>query len=189
MNMDEQDLTDSIDLKLDAENELVFEISIQGEAMAKPIYRLVCDAGGMSLAFNGEAAGNQVRVTVPALDKQLSEGIHSAHLEVIADNRIFVPIQLQMNFSVSTRVVVESVKVVGAAPKSKGIEEVTAKVVASPVQPKVTPNVATPVAPSKAARTLAEVYDSQKGKQKPAAARPKAPTSADLLRGLLGKSK
>lgn len=188
--MDEQDLsTDTVDLKLDEENELVFEMSIQGEAVAKPIYRLVCDAAGMSLAFNGEPDGEQVRVKVPSLEKQLSEGVHSAHLEVIADNRIFVPLQLQLNFRVATKVVVESVRVVGAAPKSKGVEGVTAKVVTTPVQPKVTPKASPPAAPAKAARTLAEVYDSQKGKKRPAAAKPKAPTSADLLRGLLGKTK
>ena len=186
--MDALDLeTDSIDLKLDEENELVFEVSIQGEGVTRPIYRLVCEANCMSLAFNGEASGNQVRVVVPALDKQLSEGVRSAHLEVIADNRIFVPIQLSMNFSVSTKVVVESVKVVGAAPKSKGLEGVTAKVVSTPVQQNVAPKAGPPAVPVKVTRTLAEVYDSQNGKKKPVATKFKTPTSADLLRGLLGK--
>ena len=57
----------------------------------------------------------------------------------------------------------------------------------TPVQQNVAPKAGPPAVPVKVTRTLAEVYDSQNGKKKPVATKFKTPTSADLLRGLLGK--
>lgn len=111
--MDELELsTDTIDLRLDEENELTFEVSIQGESEVKPIYRFVCETANMSYSFPGEPISeNQVIVQVPSLMNKLAEGQHRSHLEVIVDNRLFIPMHLTANFKYSTRVVAEGVKV------------------------------------------------------------------------------
>lgn len=182
--------TDSIDLKLDEENELTFEVSIQGETSSKPIYRFVCECGDMSMAFRGTPiGGDRVQVIVPPLEKQITEGSHSAHLEVIVENRLFVPMQLTANFGVSTRVVAESV-IVKSAMKSRPVtvSGATARVIKKTAAEKISEATA-PVAPRKKAvkpgKTLADVYEAKTKKVAPKKiVKPNDTSSADLLEKL-----
>lgn len=100
-----------IDLRLDEENSLVFEVSIQGDTQGEPMYRFVCDDDAVSYSFRGIATPEGVRVIVPPLMGKLKEGLHDSHLEVIIDSRIFIPLRVTSNFEVPTRVVVEGVRV------------------------------------------------------------------------------
>lgn len=107
---------ETVELKLDEDNSLVFEVKIEGDSRGQPIYRLVCEAGNMSYGFKGEPSEDGIQVTIPKLAESLRPGTYDAHLEVVIENKLFIPLQFQTKFDVSTKVVAEAVKVVSKKP-------------------------------------------------------------------------
>ena len=101
---------DIIDLVLDADNELMFKVTVEGTRDADTRCRLMLERDDFSYVFNGSVdSEGQVKVVIPTLKKKISEGTYGAHLEVLVDDRIFVPLSFNAKFSQSLKVTAESV--------------------------------------------------------------------------------
>lgn len=99
-----------IALDLDKENELVFQLSVEGTKPAKVDTRFLINAGKFSLSFPADRSSTgEVSVEIPALDNVLSEGRYSSSLEVIVDGKVFTPITLNSEFKKSVSIVAEVV--------------------------------------------------------------------------------
>jgi len=102
----------AIDLMLDEENELTFQLSVEGTRPAEASARLIVNSSDMSLVFEAEEFSNgEVSVILPPLHHVLKEGKYDIDLEVIVDDRYFKPLTLEGNFEKSL--------VVKAAPVTK----------------------------------------------------------------------
>jgi len=100
----------TIDLTLDNNNELTFQVNIEGSSPAKPSCRFLIEGEEMSFAFPGEMANDGiVHVNIPPLEKVLKEGNYNSGLEVIVDDRVFVPLTLTTSFEKSVKVTAEAV--------------------------------------------------------------------------------
>jgi hypothetical protein len=105
-----------IDLMLDEENELTFQLNIEGTRPAEAECRLILDNHDMSLSFSArEFSNGEVSVVLPPLKHVLKEGTYDMELEVIVDDRYFKPLSLKGNFEKSIKVTAEAV----ARPKRK----------------------------------------------------------------------
>ena len=94
-----------IDLMLDEENELTFQLNIEGSRPADAKCRLRIDQNDMSLVLEAEKhSGGEVIVIVPPLKNIIREGTHNLELEVIVDDKYFTPLQLTANFEKSVKV-------------------------------------------------------------------------------------
>ena len=91
-----------IDLMLDEENELTFQLNIEGTRPAEASCRLVLESDNMSLVFDAERGhGDEVNVVLPPLTHVLKEGTYNMALEVIVDDKYFRPLTLAGNFEKS----------------------------------------------------------------------------------------
>jgi hypothetical protein len=100
----------SIDLNLDLDNELEFKISVEGTKPAKADCRLIFENDKFDMSFNGIIeGGNRAVVKIPPLDNILEEGMKTATLEMIVDDRIFRPLTLDVNFKKSIKISAEAV--------------------------------------------------------------------------------
>ncbi len=126
--MDESDLsTNLVEMKLDEENDVVFEVKISGDVSNKPIYRFVCEGQGISYSFPGKAiSADEVQVSIPALQGIIKEGKYNSHLEVIVDNKLFIPLEVSSQFKLSTQVVSEGFRVKTGSHMDKSL--VTAEI-------------------------------------------------------------
>jgi len=99
-----------IDLDLDKENELVFKLSIEGTKPAIPKSRFLLESNDFSLVFPSQShTGGEVTILIPSLENILKEGNYVGTLEVIIDDRIFTPIQIDTKFEKSISVMAEAV--------------------------------------------------------------------------------
>ena len=108
----------TINLMIDEENELTFQVQIEGTRPGTAKCRLMLESKEMSLAFEGQSSGEEVAVTLPPLDHILKEGVYDMTLEVVVDDRFFEPLKLQGEFEKRLKVTAESVKV-RSKPKVK----------------------------------------------------------------------
>lgn len=113
-----------INLMIDEENELTFQVNIQGTRPGTAKCRLMLETKGMSLSFDGHSNGEEVSVVLPPLDHVLSEGDYDMTLEVVVDDRYFEPLKIVGEFEKRLKVTAESVKV-----KSKPIVSTSASLV------------------------------------------------------------
>ena len=83
-------------LFLDDENEVRFSLEIEGAAPADVQVSMILEGKkGYSLSFPGTPLdGGEVEVVIPPLKSVLAEGTYNARLEVVVDNRLFVPLEL-----------------------------------------------------------------------------------------------
>lgn len=111
-----EQLTETIDLDIEESNDLTFKIRLEGTASAPAKVRLVCEGKDMSYMFNGYGTGEDevVQFTLPKMDSRLVEGMYTSRVEVVVDNKIFVPLNFYLNFKKSLNVVAEAIQV---APK------------------------------------------------------------------------
>jgi len=100
-----------ISLMIDEENELTFQVQIEGTRPGEAKCRLMLESKDMSLVFDGNSTGDEVSVTLPPLDHVLKEGIYDMTLEVVVDDRFFEPLKLQGEFEKRLKVTAESVTV------------------------------------------------------------------------------
>lgn len=96
---------------IDEENELTFQVQIEGTRPGSAKCRLMLESKGMSLAFEGQSFGDEVSVTLPPLDHVLKEGTYDMTLEVVVDDRFFEPLKLQGDFEKRLKVTAEAVTV------------------------------------------------------------------------------
>lgn len=104
-------MSSKIDLMIDEENELTFQVNIQGTRPSGAKCRLMLESKGMSLAFEGRNNGDEVSVVLPPLDHILKEGTYDMILEVVVDDRFFEPLKLQGEFEKRLKVTAEAVTV------------------------------------------------------------------------------
>lgn len=101
----------TIELMIDEENELTFQVQIEGTRPGKAKCRLMLESKNMSFAFEGQSTGDEVSVTLPPLDHILKEGTYDMTLEVVVDERYFEPLKMQGAFEKRLKVTAESVTV------------------------------------------------------------------------------
>ena len=101
----------TIELMIDEENELTFQVQIEGTRPGKAKCRLMLESKRMMLAFEGQSDGDEVSVILPPLDHIIREGTYDMTLEVVVDDRFFEPLKIQGAFEKRVRVTAESVTV------------------------------------------------------------------------------
>lgn len=101
----------TISLMIDEENELTFQVQIEGTRPGEAKCRLMIESKDMSLIFGGNSTGDEVSVTLPPLDHILKEGTYDMTLEVVVDDRFFEPLKLQGAFEKRLKVTAEAVTV------------------------------------------------------------------------------
>lgn len=108
----------AIELMIDEENELTFQVQVEGTRPGTAKCRLMLESKNMMLAFEGQSSGDEVAVTLPPLDHIIKEGTYDMTLEVVVDDRFFEPLKLQGAFEKRLKVTAESVTV-RSKPKVK----------------------------------------------------------------------
>ena len=101
----------TINLMIDEENELTFQVQIEGTRPGSAKCRLMLESKDMSLAFEGQSTGDEVTVVLPPLDHVIKEGMYDMTLEVVVDDRFFEPLKLQGAFEKRLKVTAEAVTV------------------------------------------------------------------------------
>ena len=100
-----------IKLDLDNENEMTFNVLIEGTRPGEPLCRLMIENEDMSFSMQGDfLPNNEVSIVVPKLKGILKEGDYHSYLEVLVDDRVFIPLELKIDFEQSVKVVAETVK-------------------------------------------------------------------------------
>lgn len=156
------------DIYLDTENELKFTVAIEGAHEANVRSQFILEGPkGINLCFEGRPDGGEIAVDVPSLKGMLREGLYNTRLEVIVDDRVFTPLQMQANLKPAIKVEA----VVRTAQKVAG-PMVTAAVVSRP-KPLVEAPLPTPPAPVAVSSKPAPVPVAPKAS--PAPIRPAAP--------------
>lgn len=117
-------MSEEINLTLDNENEIIFKVNVEGTGPARASCRLIIESGGVSYGFEGSMSKDEATITIPPLKRMLSEGTYQADLEVLIDDRIFVPLRMQANFR-------ESIKVSASKVSKKKGPSATASIVSS----------------------------------------------------------
>jgi len=99
-----------IEMLLDEENELTFQVNIEGSRPADASCRLFLDNASVGLMFEADKNQNgEIVVTIPPLKHVLKEGIYDMSLEVIVDDKYFQPLTIQGSFENSLKVTAEAV--------------------------------------------------------------------------------
>jgi len=99
-----------IDLMLDNDNELRFKVNIEGTRPGTSVCRLILENNDIQYGFKGiQAEDGEISVVVPPLKRFINEGVYDSHLEVVVDDRIFIPLEMKINFEKSVAVTAESV--------------------------------------------------------------------------------
>jgi len=99
-----------IDLLLDEENELTFQLNIEGSRPADSNCRLAIKNSDMTLMFEAKNSNpGEVEITIPSLKHVLKEGEYDMTLEVIVDDKYFAPLTIKGNFENSIKVTAEAV--------------------------------------------------------------------------------
>ena len=102
---------EKIDLDLDNENEMTFNVIIEGTRPGEPLCRLMIENDDMSFSMQGDfLENNEVSIVVPPLKGILKEGSYDSYLEVLVDDRVFIPLEMEINFEQTVKVMAETVK-------------------------------------------------------------------------------
>tara|TARA_Y100000593_G_C4213348_1_gene288001 strand:+ start:192 stop:722 length:531 start_codon:yes stop_codon:yes gene_type:complete len=100
----------NIDLLLDEENELTFQLNIEGNAPGDAKCRLRLENDGIGLLFEANShEKGEVTVVLPPLSHVIREGNYDMTLEVVVDDKFFEPLTLTGSFEKSVRVTAETV--------------------------------------------------------------------------------
>lgn len=157
-----------VELKLDESNELLFKVTIQGANASPAKVRLVCEDSDVSYMFEGHSTDDgEIRFIVPSMKGKLKEGTqYFTKVEVLVENRYFSPVEFDIEFKQSLKVVSEgSIRVNTGAVKTQPVSvSVQMKPVAPAVKqeaPKPLPVITEPPKP----RTLAEKFTKPVTKQ------------------------
>lgn len=99
-----------IDLLLDEENELIFQLNVEGNAPGTAKCRLKLENKGMDLLFEANSSDpGEVSVVLPPLSHVIKEGDYDLTLEVVVDDKYFEPLTMTGNFEKSVKVTAEAV--------------------------------------------------------------------------------
>lgn len=102
-----------VELKIDENNELIFKVTVEGASTEPARARLVCEAGLMNYMFNGNLMSeDNVQFIVPKLKGSVKEGeVYKGRIEVLVENRYFVPVEFDVTFIQPVKVVAEALRV------------------------------------------------------------------------------
>ena len=82
---------EKIDLDLDDENEMMFNVQIEGTRPGEPLCRLMIENKDISHVVVGEFLPNdEVSIVIPPMKDILKEGTYDSYLEVLIDDRVFI---------------------------------------------------------------------------------------------------
>ena len=99
-----------IELDLDNENEMMFKVQIEATRPGDPLCRLMIEGKDISHSIQGNFLPNdEVSITVPPMKGILKEGNYNSYLEVFVDDRVFIPLEMKINFEQTVKVVAESI--------------------------------------------------------------------------------
>jgi hypothetical protein len=101
---------DQVKLFLDQENELRFQVQIEGSAKGETACRYLIESDDYSFSLPGyyDDEGDVV-VNIPALKSIIKEGVYNSHLEVFVDDRLFIPLEIKTEFENSVAVVAKPI--------------------------------------------------------------------------------
>jgi hypothetical protein len=109
-----------VDLMLDEDNELRFKVNITSSRPGESSCRLMLESGGVQYGFKGTTtADGEIAVTIPPLKSVLNEGVYDTKLEVIVDDKLFIPLEMKVNLEKSVAVTAEAVV---RAPKKEQVK-------------------------------------------------------------------
>ena len=109
-----------VDLMLDEDNELRFKVNITSSRPGESSCRLMLESGGVQYGFKGSTTvDGEIAITIPPLKNILNEGIYDTKLEVVVDDKLFVPLEMKVNLEKSVAVTAEAVV---RTPKKKKVE-------------------------------------------------------------------
>lgn len=187
-----EQLIETVALDSEEVNELMFKIRVEGTATGPAKVRLVVESTDMSYMFPAKPGGEDgvVLFTVPQMSGRLPEGTYPSKVEVLIENRVFVPVEFNTEFKKATKVVAESVSVVSRVSKPEvrvsAVPVVVSKKTTSEPRPIVleTPKVVSPpAAPTEPApRTYAVEAADKTARQAVSPPKPKAPPPSTSLR-------
>lgn len=96
---------ETIELKLDEDNELAFSVIIEGTKGEPARVRFIIEDSDMSVGFPGRVdEAGEVKVDVPSLKKMMNEGTYRGKLEVIAEERFFEPLTFNVDLKQALKV-------------------------------------------------------------------------------------
>lgn len=100
-----------IELKLDEENELYFNVQVEGTTPGSVTIRLMCESDDFSASFDGRySEGGEVKVVIPEMKKNKSfqeNKNYQAQLEVMIENKFFIPLKFDLKFKDTVKVYAE----------------------------------------------------------------------------------
>lgn len=134
---------ETIDLDIDEVNELAFKLRIDGVASGAVTARLYCESsGGLMHVVTGQFKGEPETVTfkVPQMSSLVTEGTYPSWIEVLIDNKQFVPATFNIKFKKPVSVQVENVITEASKPEVKPIVALEGVVVGKkPLEKKANP--------------------------------------------------
>lgn len=102
---------ETIEVKLDEPNELYFNVHVEGSSVGIVNVRLLCEGEDVSTIFAGKYLENgEVKVMIPEMKKNSlfkENKDYVAKLEVMIENRYFIPLQFGLRFKESVKVFAE----------------------------------------------------------------------------------
>lgn len=103
---------ESIVLDVEEANELLFKVKVEGTDPSPAKVRLVCEGNdGVSFMFNGKSGQDDiVQFVIPAMDGKIKEGNYVGSIEVLVENRCFVPVRFNIDFKKTVKVMAEVFK-------------------------------------------------------------------------------
>lgn len=105
---------ETINLNLEEINELSFKLRVEGRASGRVSARLYCESeNGVMHAFSGQFNSEPETVTfkLSQMNKIMSEGCYPAWVEVLIENKQFVPARFNIKFAKPVEVQVESLQI------------------------------------------------------------------------------
>lgn len=106
-------MKNTIEIKPDQENELYFNVAIEGTSVPNAVsIRMICEGENFDYSFRGiPLERGEIKVIIPPIPKgNLHEGKdYNASLEVLIDNKKFVPIELNIRLPKTPKVTAEMV--------------------------------------------------------------------------------
>lgn len=105
-------MVETVELDSDESNELTFKINVEGRISGPARVNLVCEGNDVSYMFLGEPTGEDgnIRFKIPK-SVNLKEGTYPSHIDVLIDNKRFVPSKFNIEFKKSIEVFAEAVSV------------------------------------------------------------------------------
>lgn len=109
---------ENVELDIDESSELLFKVRVEGTTGAPVSVRLVIESRDSNMMFNGRPEGHDdiVTFTLPSLIGKMNEGVHHAKIEVVVDDRLFVPVKFNVDLKKTVKVVAEALSAIRRQP-------------------------------------------------------------------------